>query len=301
MPVEYRRGDLADAPATLEVFAQSMADFRQRVGGPQADGTDPAAIVRRWEGSPVLEYLARTADQYWVAERDGRVIGFARAIREDGVRDLTEFFVLPDDQSAGVGRQLLARAFSADGARRRVVLATSDARAQALYLDSGVYPLSAYRIFSRAPEPVQAGTDLSFEPAAATAETLAAIDGIDQVVLELRRDAMHEFMLRHQQGYLYRRGTQVVGYGYVGERAGPIALLHTSDFPAVLAHMEGVAAERGLATLDLPVPLINRAAVAYLLGRKYRFAERIFFCMSDEPFGKLDQYVISGAMRTLAL
>ena len=102
----------------------------------------------------------------------------------------------------------------------------------------------------------------------------------------------------HQQGFLYRRGTQVVGYGYAGERAGPIALLRAADFPAVLAHPEGIAAERGLATLDLPVPLINRAAITYLLRRKYRFAVRTFFCMGDEPFGKLDQYVISGTMRT---
>ena len=41
---------------------------------------------RPWDGRPpVLAYLARAADQYWVAERDGRVIGFARAVRDDGI------------------------------------------------------------------------------------------------------------------------------------------------------------------------------------------------------------------------
>jgi hypothetical protein len=38
-------------------------------------------------------------------------------------------------------------------------------------------------------------------------------------------------------------------------------------------------------------PLINRAAVTCLLARNYRF-EGGFFAMSDEPFGKFEQYII---------
>jgi len=212
---------------------------------------------------------------------------------------LSEFFVLPANQSAGVGRELLARAFSPDGARRRVVLATPDARAQALYLGSGVYPRSPYVFFSRAPEAVPADTGLTFEPVGGTPETLAACAEIDREVLDVRRDGLHRFLVEHRQLYLYRRGTRAVGYGYVGEETGPIALLSPSDFPAVLAHAERLAAERGLAKHQVIVPLVNGAAVSHLLARKYRLGNGQFFCMSSEPFGKLDQYVLSGTIAFL--
>jgi hypothetical protein len=192
-----------------------------------------------------------------------------------------------------------SRAFSPGGARRRVVLATPDARAQALYLGSGVYPRSPYMFFSRAPEPVHADTDLTFEQVGGTPETLAACADIDREVLDVRRDGLHGFLLEHQQLYLYCRGTRAVGYGYVGEETGPIALLSASDFPAALAHAERLAAERGQAKHQVIVPLVNSAAVSYLLARKYRFGVGHFFCMSDVAFGKLDQYVLSGMMAFL--
>ena len=78
----------------------------------------------------------RPATRWWFAEDEatGEAIGYARSILRDGVRELTEFFVLPEAQGAGVGRGLLARAFPADGARHRAIVATMDPRAIARYL-----------------------------------------------------------------------------------------------------------------------------------------------------------------------
>ena len=71
---------------------------------------------------PLYDHLARTGEHFWIAERDGESIGYARSVLRDGVRELTEFFVLPGHQSAGLGRELLSRAFPTEGARHRVIV-----------------------------------------------------------------------------------------------------------------------------------------------------------------------------------
>src|SRR5579859_4144489 len=223
------------------------------------------------EQLPALEFMTRTADQFWIADRGGQTVGYARTIQFDGVRELTEFGVLPAEQSAGIGRELLTRAFSTEGARRRTILASTDSRAQALYLKCSVYPRFFVKYFSRAPERAHVDTDLMIEPVVATDDTLAAFAKVDRVVLDIQRDAIHRFLLGDRQGYLFRRGAHAVGYSYVGQRAGPFAVLDESDFPAVLAHAESLAAERGAASFGVNVPMINRAAINYLLDRKFRF------------------------------
>jgi hypothetical protein len=136
-------------------------------------------------------------------------------------------------------------------------------------------------------------TDLVFTAATYSADTLAALRAIDRIVLDFERDAKHGLFLRSQQGYLYSRGDQVVGYGYMGNGVGPIALLHESDFPAVLAHAETEAAERGEDMLAVYLPLINRAAVDHLLARKFQLASgSVTLFMSDEPFGRFQNYIM---------
>ena len=254
---------------------------------------DPALVAGLWERRHSLyEFLASTAEQFWVAENEEQIIGYARSVRADGVRELTEFYVMPSFQSVRVGRELLARAFPTNGARRRVVIATTDNRAQARYLKSGVYPRFAIQYLCRKPEPIRVKTDLAFEPALATPETLTAIRAIDKVVLDFERDADHEFLLNDRQAHLYYRGEQVVGYGYVGKGTGPIALLYASDYPAVLAHAENEAAERGDEEFGMNVPFINRTAVDYLLARQFQLEGCVGLFMSDEPFGKFENYII---------
>jgi hypothetical protein len=127
--------------------------------------------------------------------------------------------------------------------------------------------------------------------AATAAESLAALAAIDHAVFGFTRDADHTFLLHERRGYLYRWGGEVVGYGYVGEQAsGPFAVLHTTDFPAVLAHAETEAATAGVQELALMVPMINAAAVSYLLARQYQLGGFLFF-MSDTHFAKFEQHI----------
>ena len=294
MTTNHRPGTPDDSQAVYQVFVRALADLDQRMNLHLEVWDDPGFITRLWERrKPLYEHLAAVADQFWVAEEAGQVIGFARSLFQDGHQQLTEFFVLPGYQSGGIGRELLARAFPSRGARRRSIIATLDGRAQARYLKSGVYPRFTIQYLFGRPEPVSVESDLRFERVGADPATLAAIRAIDLDLLGFQRDATHAHLLQDRQGYLYLRRDRPVGYGYLANGTGPMALLEETDIPAALAHAEREAAERGEHHFGVELPLVNRAAVQHLLGRGFQLEPFVAVLMSDEPFGRFSNYVLT--------
>ncbi|UCC85556.1 MAG: GNAT family N-acetyltransferase [Anaerolineales bacterium] len=291
--ITFRPGTVADSYPVFEVFERTLADLSRRLGSTKpTSASDPAALARMWEERRSLyEHLARTAEHFWLAERDGQLVGFSRSILRGGVRELTELFVLPGEQSSGLGRELLARSFPADGAAHRSIIASADFRAQALYLKTGVYPRFLIYYFGRAPESVRVSTDLSFEPITALPDNLKRLGELDEVVLGHRRDVDHAWLLTDRQGYLYYRSGRPVGYGYLGVRNGPFALLDARDYPAVLAHAESQAAAQGRGQFGLEVATVNQAAVDYLLARSFRIDSFMAVLMNDTPFGTFENYI----------
>lgn len=297
MAIRIRPGTTADLRAAFDVFVVATADVDRRLGQssePSAWG-NPVFVEGYWSRRrPLLEHLARTAEHWYVAEDDGLVVGYARATLHDGVRELTEFHVRPDRQSQGIGRQLLERAFPAAGARHRAILASTDVRALARYLQAGVYPRFPVYHLARAPAPVTVSTDLTPRRVPHAPETAAQLRVLDRAVLDFTRDETHEFLASDDRElYFYTRDGAVVAYAYFGSRSGPIAVLDEGDLPAVLAHGETLAAARGDAEYGVQVPLINSAAVDYLLARRFRLEPFTVLFMSDAPFGRFENYILT--------
>ncbi len=295
MRATLRPGTPADSPAVFDVFVAAILDLSRRVGSSVlAGGQDPASLQRLWEWRrPLLEHLAATADRFWIAEADGKVVGYARSILRDGLRQLSEFFVLPERQSAGIGGALLARTFPAEHAIRRVVVGTTDWRAIASYLKAGVLPRFPSVHFMRPAEPVAFATDLAVEPMAESVETLQQLAAIDAVLIGHRRDVDHRRLLAHRQGFLFRRAGRAVAYGYVGEPyLGPFAALAEADMAALLSHAETLVAGRG-GGFGVEVPLVNRAAVEHLLQRGCHMEQFLALFISDKPFGRFENYVFT--------
>jgi GNAT superfamily N-acetyltransferase len=298
--ITFRPGTVADSYTVFHLFEQTLADLNRRLGSTTpSSAADPAALGRMWEERRSLyEHLARTAEHFWLAERDGRVLGFSRSILRDGVCELTELFVVPGEQSAGIGRELLARAFPArsapaDGVRHRSVISSTDLPAMVRYLKAGVYPRFPIYYFGRKPGTVTVATDLTIEPITASPQDLAVLAALDSALLGHRRDVDHAWLLGDRQGYFYFREDRPVGYGYVGVRSGPFALLEASDFPAVLAHAETEAAAQGRPEFGLEVPMVNHVAVDYLLARGYRLDSFMAILMNDGLFGRLENYLLT--------
>lgn len=290
--VLYRHGTSADMRAANEVAERSFDDLVRRNGWSNAEPIDDAGLERELEEQRTLyEHLTETAEHFWVAERAGKVVGVARSTLRDGLRQLTELFVLPEEQSVGIGSELLRRSFPTDGADVHCILATPDPAALALYMKAGVFIRFPNFVFTRVPETVSVETDLTFEPIELSLDVLAVLGHIDLEVLGHRRDVDHRWLLSDRQSFLYRQAGNVVGYGYAGKISGPFALLDPADFPAVLAHAESLAAADGHDSVTVVVPVINETAVRYLLHHGFRLEPFFSYLMSDKPFGRFDRYI----------
>jgi GNAT superfamily N-acetyltransferase len=293
MSIIFRPGVLDDNFAAYRVHRHAITDLTQRLW-PSEAGNVPTQeqIIYGWEENRSLyEHLTRTAEHFWVAEQNGEIVGYSRSCNHDGVRQLTEFFVLPGVQAKGVGKELLARAFPRESVRLRLVIATPEIRAQALYMRSSVYARQLLYRFSRTPQEAIVTSDLVMEPAPASTAALPLFAELDGAILGFRRDDDHAWLMSDRQGWLYRRQGQVVGYGYSGEACGPFALLNPADFPAVLAHAENQAATAGRENFALWVNSTNRHAIDYLLADNWRVNPFVATLLSDAAFGRLDHYI----------
>ena len=291
MSIIYRKATAEDSYSVFQVFSKSIIDLGERTNVMAiTGGNHPEVLQSLWQRRKFLfDFLAENAAQFWVAEQDGQIIGYARSIEHDGLMDLTEFFVLPDQQSGGVGRELLARAFPESDARYRVIVATMDERALFRYLSAGVYARFPIKYFYRKAEKVEVKTDLKIEPMQVDLH-LQDLDRIDKMIIGHSRGDIHRWVATTRSGFVYKRNGKVVGYGYVGEGTGPFAVLDENDFPAVLAHAENLMAEKG-GEFGAETPFINKGAIRYFLDRKYQIDSFTVLFMSNEPFGRFENYL----------
>ncbi len=183
----------------------------------------------------------------------------------------------------------MSRAFPETKARYRTIIATLDERALYRYLSAGVYGRFPIKYFYRQAEKVELNTDLQFEPMQLEIHR-KDINRIDQQIIGHQREAIHKWVITTRSGFVYRRNGNVVGYGYVGASSGPFVLVDENDFPAVLAHAESWMAETG-GEFGVETPLINKKAIQYFLERKYRIDAFTLLFMSNEPFGRFENYL----------
>ena len=136
-------------------------------------------------------------------------------------------------------------------------------------------------------------SDLRLERVSADPATLVAIRAIDLELLGFQRVATPAHLLEDRQGYHYLRGDRPVGYGYLANGTGPMALLEEGDIPAALTHAEREAAARGEKHFGVELPLVNRTAVQHLLARGFQLEPFVAVLMSDEPFGEFSNHVLT--------
>jgi hypothetical protein len=282
-----------DSPAVCDVFRRSVLDLGHRLGVETLSGGSDAETLRTlWEKRrPLFEHLAATASHWWVAEDGEGIAGYARSTLRDGLHELTEFFVAPGRQDAGLGRDLLAKAFPPGAGQRRLIIATPDTRALVRYLKTGLVVRCVIHSFERAARPLEPPPGLEATPLAPAPETFAALAEVDGQVLGFRRDEDHAFLLARRTGFLYRRDGRIAGYGYIGDYDGPFAAVEPGLLPALLGHAEGEAARRGGGDFEIDVPLLNRVALDYVLEGGFRMGSFMNFILDDGPFAKLDRYV----------
>jgi GNAT superfamily N-acetyltransferase len=288
-----RPGTLQDTRAAFDVFVPTVRDLSTRQGAPWE--ANPEEMWPRME--PIMTMLAEHAAEWWVAEDDasGEMIGYARSVERGGLFELSEFFVLPSRQSAGLGADLLRRTFPLGRGDVRAIIATTDLRAQVRYYRSGT--AARFPIFSLIGTPGAAlsggSADQGVEAQRATEADIPALAELERTVLHFDRGDEFRWLLEHREGYVYRRDGQTVGSAFLGERGGvgPVSAADPSDTPGILDHLERRAAEREMAEMSLDVPGPNEVAIRHLLDRGFRLDPFMTFLMSSRPFGQFDRFI----------
>ena len=188
-----------DKRPSFDVFIPAVRELSARQGAPW--DPDPDEV---WNNQTAfLDFLAEHAAEWWVAEEDdsGKVIGYARSLERGGLFELSEFFVHPDSQSAGVGRALLDKAFPAGRGEVRAIIATTDVRAQARYYQAGT--IARFPIAGLTGKPgVAAGTPVGngVEPAPATTDDIADLAALERSVIEFDRGNEFKWLLENREG-----------------------------------------------------------------------------------------------------
>lgn len=290
-----------DMPAAYAVFRRSIYGYLHRIGLVGADeAADPPVNVTWRRQSGWVEHLWDTAAENWIAtDAAGEsILAWALAVERGGHLELAFFFVDPATAARGIGRRLLERAFSGRPETRRTIMATQEPSALSLYLRSGVRFLSTACDIGVSARPTPPRTDLAFRPLAGP-EDVAAIAGIEERILGLRRETDLAFLAKDRPGWLAFRGSAPIGYAFAmpPERpvaadrppeCGPIAALDTADLPALIDHV--LAEAPAGPELSFTVPLANRTATEHLLALGGRI-DPFYICVLSSEDLSLDRYI----------
>lgn len=129
----------ADVPALQVISDTTFHALDQRTfqrGWPDPQPRTPAAIAS-WE-LRTRHFLSTDPSGSWVAEVDGRPVGFATSYRRELMWILASFNVSDDVQGAGIGAQLLAAALRyGEGCLRGMFAASDDPKALRRYRLAG--------------------------------------------------------------------------------------------------------------------------------------------------------------------
>jgi GNAT superfamily N-acetyltransferase len=286
--ITFRRGRPEDTRPAFDVSIAAMSDLFVRQGQPW--GLDTEAFWTSLE--PILIHLAATAAEWWVAidEADGSMVGYARSIERGGLIELSELFVLPDRQSAGIGGRLIERAFPTGRGEVRVIIATSDVRALARYYRAGT--VVRFPIAEMTGAPRQSDDAVELEAIPATLDDVAELAAIEEAVIGYPRHADYPWLIEHREGHLYRRDERSVGFAFVSrDGSGPIAALEPAELVPILLHAETRAHALGMDEVSFEVPMPNEVAMRHLLGRGFKIDPPLTLFMSSVPFGRFDRFI----------
>jgi GNAT superfamily N-acetyltransferase len=164
----------------------------------------------------MLHHILKTGVLF-VAEDQGQIIAYSGAISRGAITYLTDLFVLPGKQSSSLGKMLLDKAMPANDGQIHCTMSSTDPRALALYIRSGMQPQWPHINLRLAgllrDTPALQHSDVDIREASANDPEMLAWD---TAISGRSREMDHAYWVNEQQGiplWFERRG-QALGYGY---------------------------------------------------------------------------------------
>ena len=265
--IAFRPTAETDLAAAYTVFHAAQEELHTRRGAPWKvaafDPTGPWATMQR-------HLLAHDGRRAFVAERDGRVVGFTAALVRGDFWFLSALFVDPDCQGIGVGARLFELAWDASCRRHATVTEAIQPVSNGLYARRGLLPVTPMLVFSGCPRADSGATELE-----AVTPAPDALRIIDLAAYGFDRGVDHALWAKMSQGTtLWRRNGAPCAYSYrdtIPGLIGPLAGIDSES--AALALRAELARTPDQGEVRLAIPGTATALVRAALDAGLRFAD----------------------------
>ncbi|MBZ5535926.1 MAG: GNAT family N-acetyltransferase [Acidobacteriia bacterium] len=257
---------------------------------------------------PYLRHvLATDAQGFWVAESNTKVIGFVCSIVRGSIWFLCDFWIVPEFQNRGIGRQLLKRSLQSDRPYRITSTYSSlYPPAMRSYIMLGMTPqFPIYTLVCRSKDlkPTWAAEReikiCELDPTGSQGgirEAVHEMSSIDKVARGSGRNEDHELFIKRSGNrcWLAKKSDRTIGYFYISPKGqvGPLAVKDTRAMLPVL-HQAIESAARLHPGLTIQIPSPNVESIRELIRAGFRIDSHAIF-MSSREFGKMENYIISG-------
>jgi GNAT superfamily N-acetyltransferase len=259
----YRRATEDDLAAEFSVFIAAEEELRNRRGiaftGPPFDPAGQWAQVQR-------HVLTHDGERAFVAEENGRIVGFTAAIVRSDLWYLSALFIDPAHQGRGIGKQLLQNVWGDSYRRRATITESFQPVSNGLYASRGMLPYTPILSFAGRPR-ISGGPSLE-----AIKLDSAVLRAIDLAAYGFDRAVDHEFFARSTQGgRLWLRDGEPRAYSYRGAFTGAIGPVAGLDAASAAAALRAELAASGDEEVHLDVPGTATALVEVALEAHLRF------------------------------
>jgi len=293
MAITYRPAKFEDLEEAERVVQEAGNELRVR------NDRQP------WPAPPPIEFpkfcLAEDPDGLWVAEDGEVIVGYGFSWMTEKFWFLSQLFVRPKAQAAGIGQALLSKTLmqaERNGATNRALITPAYNIASAgLYLHNGFYPREPlYRMAAPAPALAQNLAHAGYEttPIAPWPEPREWTRRIDQDLLGFCRDLHHRFLLGGGAARAVRieRAGGVAGYAYTSAEGhvGPLGIAPDADAKIVVTTALRCALESGPSQVTMIVPGRADVVMQAVLALGFRIEEP-YVLMASRPFGNWCNYL----------
>jgi GNAT superfamily N-acetyltransferase len=277
--MELRLATTADLAAEEAVFRAAIGELYERHRLPPPN--PPTEAFRAQHG----HLLHHDAERCWVAEDDGRVVGFSAALVRGDAWHLAALFVLPEAQGAGLGKRLLDAVWGAPELRRRVLTDAIQPVSNGLYASPGLIPVTPVLHLAGTPR--------------AVASTLDAVDPQDDVLVALDlaaygfdRTVDHEYWRGIGTCTVWLRAGEpsAYSYAYPWGTIGPVAGV---DGAAAADALRGELA-RAAGDVNVVIPGSSRELVGAAIEAGLRFTRPPGLLLLGPGVGPPSALAISG-------
>ncbi len=295
--------DIVDAASVYQAAAEALSD-QIRARNPWADHTARTDDLK--QAIRVLStLLASDAQSVIVARHREEIVGMAAVQIQLPHAHIAFFFVHPDAQNRGVGRQLLERIRAViveSGADVTTLASSRDPKAWQRYLRFGLHPGLPQMPF-RAVKPTFPTTppaSSGFVIRPFTPDDLDRVAALDRVVRGAdRRDRIAQWLADGSDGVVVRDAQdQIAGYALLTQQEshgqiGPVVARSAQHFPLLLdliLHQAGTTPGQRNRPWRIDFSARNHQAIGPLLDAGFS-AENLVNWFESAPVGQWDRYV----------